>query len=402
MPGIFISYSRKDREYVLKLTDELENAGLPTWIDDRIDYGKQWPRVIQKQLDESDAVIVIMTHHSYQSDWVQNELSRAKRKRIPIYPLLLEGSEPWLAVESTQFIDVRGGKLPPDSFYRQLSQILQALRPITESQDEHWIQMLNEAYLGKVEILRIIDDEPRLIFLEAVELSDEQTSLAERKRKRFRQEGWPTDPYGIIAYEPAWNDDPLTIYYRTADQAEVETLREGGSRPNILSASVVVCCPESKELVLHRRADRSATYGGHLHTMGGSYIPKAVVRSDGSSLIRTAKREVLEESGLSITLSRPVPTILCKEIDTGFIQFVLLGATINLREKGALTASWEGGPVVVPFDQLPDRLLSTTEVWVPSGKVHVLSWLVLGAPGCDRVPHFGGYTPQELFRRTLI
>ena len=117
MGHIFISYSHKDTEYAHGLANNLQKTGLKIWIDERLDYGSQWPQEIQKQLDACDAFIIIMTPRSFASEWVQSELQRAKRKLKPIFPLLLEGDEPWLSVESTQFYDVRGEKLPDEKFY---------------------------------------------------------------------------------------------------------------------------------------------------------------------------------------------------------------------------------------------------------------------------------------------
>ena len=124
MRTVFISYSHKDSDYAHRLAEELEQKGFSVWIDDRIDYGTQWPRVIQEHLDDCSAFVVIMTPRSYQSDWVQNELSRAKRKGKKVFPLLLEGEEPWLSVEITQYVDVRDSGLPPERFYRELAKVL--------------------------------------------------------------------------------------------------------------------------------------------------------------------------------------------------------------------------------------------------------------------------------------
>jgi hypothetical protein len=120
MGHVFISYSHKDHVYAHGLAKDLQITGFNVWIDERLDYGSQWPQEIQKQLDACDALILIMTSHSFESDWVQSELQRAKRKRKSIFPLLLEGSEPWLSVESTQFYDVRGGVYPDSRFYSAL------------------------------------------------------------------------------------------------------------------------------------------------------------------------------------------------------------------------------------------------------------------------------------------
>ncbi len=124
MGHVFISYSHKDTDYAHGLANNLQGIGFEVWIDERLDYGSQWPQEIQKQLDACDAFIIIMTPRSFASEWVQSELQRAKRKLKPIFPLLLEGDEPWLSVESTQFYDVRGEKLPDEKFYSAVRRVV--------------------------------------------------------------------------------------------------------------------------------------------------------------------------------------------------------------------------------------------------------------------------------------
>ncbi|MFN8411196.1 MAG: SUMF1/EgtB/PvdO family nonheme iron enzyme [Anaerolineales bacterium] len=130
MGHIFISYSHKDTEYAHRLAENLQSMGFNVWIDARLDYGSQWPLEIQKQLDSCDAFIVIMTPRAFASEWVQSELQRAKRKLKPIFPLLLEGEEPWLSVEATQFYDVRSGKFPDEKFYSAIR------RSVTANHDD--------------------------------------------------------------------------------------------------------------------------------------------------------------------------------------------------------------------------------------------------------------------------
>lgn len=124
MGHIFISYSHKDTKYAHALADHLKSRGFDFWIDERLDYGSQWPHEIQKQLDSCDAFLLIMSPRSFASDWVQSELQRAKRKEKPIFPLLLEGEEPWLSVESTQYFDVRGEMLPDAKFFSALQRVV--------------------------------------------------------------------------------------------------------------------------------------------------------------------------------------------------------------------------------------------------------------------------------------
>jgi len=123
--SVFISYSHKDSDYAHKLALTLEHQGISVWIDDRIDYGTQWPNVIQENLDNSTAVIVIMTPRSYQSQLVQNELTRAQDNGKPIFPLLLDSDKPFLAVQTIQYVDVRDGNLPPQRFFDRIRDVFQ-------------------------------------------------------------------------------------------------------------------------------------------------------------------------------------------------------------------------------------------------------------------------------------
>ncbi|XGB41347.1 MAG: GUN4 domain-containing protein [Nodosilinea sp. LVE1205-7] len=123
-PYIFISYSRNDETYVSKLIQALEDKGLTVWLDDRIDYGTTWPRVIEEHLEKCQVFILVMSSNSLNSHWVQCELNRALALKKPIFPVLLEGTR-WLAVETIQCVDVSNQELPPDRFFQQVSDRLQ-------------------------------------------------------------------------------------------------------------------------------------------------------------------------------------------------------------------------------------------------------------------------------------
>jgi TIR domain-containing protein len=144
MGHIFISYSHKDADYAHRFAETLQASGFGVWIDERLDYGSQWPLEIQKQLDACDAFIIIMTPRSFSSEWVQSELQRAKRKLKPILPLLLEGDEPWLSLESTQCYDVHAGIFPDIRFYSALKRV------ISVSQDDQTLRLSRRSVEPKV------------------------------------------------------------------------------------------------------------------------------------------------------------------------------------------------------------------------------------------------------------
>jgi hypothetical protein len=114
--SIFISYSRQDQAYVNKLVQALEREGLPVWLDDRINYGDKWPRVIEENLRKSQVFLLVMSPRSKNSHWVNCELALALELKKPIFPLLLDGNL-WLEVRIIQTVDVQGYRLPPASFF---------------------------------------------------------------------------------------------------------------------------------------------------------------------------------------------------------------------------------------------------------------------------------------------
>ena len=123
MGHIFISYSHKDSKYVEQLEKKLIEEGFNVWIDHRIDYGTQWPKEIEKAVDTCDAYIVVMSENSANSIWVEREVIQAEKRNKPFFPLLLKG-EVWFSLGNIQCVDVIGGALPPETFYRNLEKVI--------------------------------------------------------------------------------------------------------------------------------------------------------------------------------------------------------------------------------------------------------------------------------------
>ena len=135
MAHVFISYSHKDKAYARQLADELKRRGIEVWIDDRIEYGTVWTRALQENLERSQAMILIMTSDAYNSDPVQDEVAFAQRLRKPILPLRLDDTD-WLLGASTQYADVRGGKMPPEAYFEKIKGYLRRSEVTAQSKVE--------------------------------------------------------------------------------------------------------------------------------------------------------------------------------------------------------------------------------------------------------------------------
>ncbi len=91
MADIFISYSSKDREKAVQLTDLLISAGLSVWIDQSgIEVATSWSGEIVDAIDNCNALIVLLSPNSVQSKNVVREVSLAFEKNKKILPLDLE------------------------------------------------------------------------------------------------------------------------------------------------------------------------------------------------------------------------------------------------------------------------------------------------------------------------
>lgn len=123
MGHVFISYSRKDQSTARRLADDLRHHGYDVWMDDRIEYGGQWLKVIFEAIRESSAVIVLMSPEAEKSDWVEKEYLYAKQLQKLVLPLMLdEYIIPYFLNLQVSAITAEEGL--PNKLYHQLEEVL--------------------------------------------------------------------------------------------------------------------------------------------------------------------------------------------------------------------------------------------------------------------------------------
>jgi hypothetical protein len=116
---VFISYSRTDTPYVERLVAHLGAAGVPVWVDHKIDHGDRWASVIEAQIESCSAFVPVMTPEAAASEWVEREVHLAQQLGKPILPLLLAG-RPFFRLATTQHDDVTGAGMPSAKFIERL------------------------------------------------------------------------------------------------------------------------------------------------------------------------------------------------------------------------------------------------------------------------------------------
>ena len=104
---VFISYADSDEELARQVIDVLEEEGLDVWDEQReILPGDNWAAKVDEALQESQAMIVLLTPNALSSNHVMREIEYAlgeKRYRDRLIPVIVddqkkipEGEIPWI------------------------------------------------------------------------------------------------------------------------------------------------------------------------------------------------------------------------------------------------------------------------------------------------------------------
>jgi hypothetical protein len=92
----FISYSTKDQEFADRLYADLQNKGVRCWLD-KLDLriGEKILDAINKAIKLRDKLLLILSKHSINSDWVEDEVTKAyaeerKRGQTVLFPICID------------------------------------------------------------------------------------------------------------------------------------------------------------------------------------------------------------------------------------------------------------------------------------------------------------------------
>lgn len=102
----FISYTRSDAKFALRLAKDIKDAGINLWIDQLdIPAGNRWDTEVQNALNKADGIIVILTPEAIASNNVQDEISYAIDEGKRILPVYAAECEVPFRIRRLQHID---------------------------------------------------------------------------------------------------------------------------------------------------------------------------------------------------------------------------------------------------------------------------------------------------------
>ena len=113
MPKIFISHSSADKKFVRRLAKDLRMLGHDVWLDEwNITVGQDIVEELERGIDTSDFVILVLTESLVKSNWAKREwgtrlFSDQSDGRATILPLLKEDCEIPSLLRTKKYADFR-------------------------------------------------------------------------------------------------------------------------------------------------------------------------------------------------------------------------------------------------------------------------------------------------------
>jgi serine/threonine protein kinase len=108
---VFISYARKDQDYVHGLARQLRNIGIDIWIDQDISPGANWDHHIETALALCDKMLLILSPAAVASENVHDEWSYFLEHGKAVYPFVYQPCEMSFRLRRRQFMTSTGDTL---------------------------------------------------------------------------------------------------------------------------------------------------------------------------------------------------------------------------------------------------------------------------------------------------
>lgn len=108
-PLTFLSYSREDSEFALKLAQDLRSAGLNIWMDQlNIQAGMRWDHRVEKALEDCHCLMILLSPDAIGSSNVLDELAYALDEEKRVVPVMHRACKIPLRLRRIHYVDFTG------------------------------------------------------------------------------------------------------------------------------------------------------------------------------------------------------------------------------------------------------------------------------------------------------
>ncbi|HET7316750.1 MAG TPA: TIR domain-containing protein [Sphingomicrobium sp.] len=148
---IFLSYARQDQSTARMFTECLRAEGFSIWWDASLHSGETFDEVIERNLREAKAVVVLWSPRSVSSRWVRAEATLADR-RNKLVPAMIEDCDRPIIFELTHAADL--ADWTGDTSDVRWRTFVQDLRRLVDAGEEHGAPKVGSEHTKKRQPLR--------------------------------------------------------------------------------------------------------------------------------------------------------------------------------------------------------------------------------------------------------
>jgi len=149
---IFISYSRRDQEFVTRLASDLNAQVALVWFDrSTIQLGQKWYDEIMEGIRGCKAFILVLSPDAAESKYVREEVNKALELGKTIFPILYRPGK-WPGefeslVKEIQTLDLRSGSYT-DNFQRLVDGLIEAGAIKATSGERHFLRQATQTSIS--------------------------------------------------------------------------------------------------------------------------------------------------------------------------------------------------------------------------------------------------------------
>lgn len=133
----YLSYSRHDKEFVMKISKDLAMFGISMWLDEKaLEPGMEWREVILEGIFNNtestvggfNLVVAFLSKHSVnEKGFCLNELENARNSGMPTFPVIVDDCEIPSHLAGLQLIDMQGWESSSSIYNQGLSSLVRLL-----------------------------------------------------------------------------------------------------------------------------------------------------------------------------------------------------------------------------------------------------------------------------------
>jgi formylglycine-generating enzyme required for sulfatase activity len=106
MSDIFLCYASEDRKRLRLLVEALTQVGWSVSWDRTIPVGRTWQEMLEEVLGTVRSLVVVWSKNSIKRQWVIEEAEEGIRRRLPLFPVLLDRVTPPVRFRSLQSVNL--------------------------------------------------------------------------------------------------------------------------------------------------------------------------------------------------------------------------------------------------------------------------------------------------------